>query len=130
MLPRSRKRKIVRAARQNPRQNVVGVENSCLGYCLESLRAQAHDVRVGSYKNSNVAMESPNLSDSIRNIVIVEVFLSVKSYQRNRQVAFQSLRHTDWTRSRASTTVGSREGLVKIQVDNVEAHVTGSDLSK
>src|SRR5260370_11314429 len=130
MLPRSGEGKIVRATRQNLRQNVVGVENSSLGYRLESLGTEARDVRVGSHENSNVAMESPNLSDRIRNIVIVEVFLSVKSYQRNREVTFQLLCHTDGTSSRTSTTVGGREGLVKIQVDNVEAHVAGSDLSK
>src|SRR5713101_1754438 len=130
MLPCSGEGKIVRATRQNLRQNIVGVENCSLGYRLESVGTEAHDVRVGSYENSNVAMESPNLSDRIRNIVIVEVFLSVKSYKRNRQVAFQRLRHTNRTRSRASTTVRSREGLVKIQVDNVETHVAGSDLSQ
>src|ERR1700704_882603 len=109
MLPCSSEGKIVRATRQNLRQDVVGVENSSLGYSLESLGTEAHDVRVGSYENSNVAIESPNFSDRIRNMVIVEVFLSVKSYQRNRQVAFQLLRHTDRTRSRSSTAVGSRE---------------------
>src|SRR5260370_19761182 len=110
MLPCSGEGKIVRAARQNLRQNIVGVENCSLGYRLESVGTEAHDVCVGSYENSNVAMESPNLSDRIRNIVIVEVFLSVKSYKRNRQVPFHLLLHTDSTHSSASTPGGSTEG--------------------
>src|SRR6267143_2162429 len=129
MLPCSGEGKIVRATRQNLRQNVVGIENSCLGYRLESLGTEAHDVRVGSYENSNVAVERPDLSDSVWDIVVVEVLLSIKSYQWNRQVAYQFFRHSDGTRSWASAAVWGREGLVKIQVDNVEAHVAGSDLS-
>src|SRR6266566_5616945 len=130
MLPSSGKRKVVGAACYNPREDVVRIENRSLSNCLESLSTQAHNVCIGSDKNSNVAMESSDLSDRIWNIIIVKILLSIKSNQRNRKVALELLRHAHGTCARATTSVRSRESLVKIQVDNVEAHVARSDLSE
>src|SRR6266699_4159431 len=94
------------------------------------LRLKMGPFHIRADENSNIAVESSDLSDRIRNVVIVEVLLSITPYQGNRQVAFQLFRYAHRTRARASTPVGSRESLVKIQVDNVEAHVAGSDLSE
>src|SRR6266571_6676230 len=52
------------------------------------------------------------------------------SYQRDWQVSFEALRNSDRPCSRPPTPMRSGKCLVQVNMDDIEAHVPGPDLSK
>ena len=73
-------------------------------------------------------MKRGNFSDRVRNIVIEEIFLPVKTDQWNRQESFEILSNPYWSCAWSTATVRSRESLVKIEMNNVEPHVPRTNL--
>src|SRR3989441_6554231 len=128
VFPPPAKRKLKLAALENFCQNIVCVQYRSFSDSLEPFRSEAQDVGIRPNQNANVAVKRGDFSNRVRNIIVVEVFPSVKTDQWNRQESFQILSNSHRTGTWSPATVRSRESLVKIEMNDIESHVSRPNL--
>ena len=115
-----------------PRQQVVGVQHRGLGCLLEAVAAEAEDVGVGAHEDAEVALEAAQPADRLGPLEVeVEAGLAAvlglaAHHLRPRQEGLDPVRAGDRPRTGAAAAVRLREGLVQVDVDDVEAHVAGA----
>ena len=118
-----------------PREQVVGVQHGGLGGVAQAVGAERADVGVGAYEAAVVALEAAQAADRARAAVVVEVERRRSAVSRprrsrrtttgRRQERRDALGHGDRSGARAAAAVRLGEGLVEVEVDDVEAHVAG-----
>ena len=119
------------AALGEPRLQVVGVEHGGLGGLGEAVGAEAEDVGVGADEDAEVALEAAQAADRLRPLEVevvgraAAVVALAADHLRARQEGLDPLGDGDRARPRAAAAVRLAEGLVQVDVDDVEAHVAG-----
>ena len=113
------------------RQQVVGVEHRGLRRIGQPLGAERADVGVGAHEAPVVALEAAQAADRLLVAVVVEVERAVVGAHdpRVHQVGLHPLGDRDRARARAAAAVRLREGLVQVEVHDVEAHVARARLA-
>src|ERR1700730_16406517 len=104
---------------------VTGVEHGVLRHLVNGVAVGA-DVSVGAKQHAEVAIEGPDLSDRLWPLVFeAEAFIG-PLYGGDREEGHQMGLHANRSGARAAAAVRSGEGLVEVEVDDVEAHVARS----
>src|SRR5713226_1230908 len=100
------------------------------GDVRESVRSEEPDVRVSTEKDSRVTDEALQTPYRLLEVVIEVVTRLALRDDGNREILGQPLRHADRAGAGTPSAVRRREGLVKVQVDDVEPHIAGSRLAE
>src|SRR5207245_9761005 len=108
-----------------PVTNVVRVQHRSLGDFLEPVSTHPEDVRVRPHQEREVAVTRANLPYRLRSIVIQVVAPTVEADDRDRQERLERFLHADGSGARSASAMGRREGLVQIEMDDIEVHVAG-----
>jgi hypothetical protein len=120
-----------RRALGQPRLQVVGVQDRGLGGLGEAVGAEAEDVGVGADEDAEVALEAAQAADRLGPLEVevvaraAAVVALAAHHLRARQEGLDPLGDRDRPRPRAAAAVRLAEGLVQVDVDDVEAHVAG-----
>ena len=111
--------------------DVVGREG-CKFTCIQNvLLAQGQDVGVGPEDDSEIAHERAHSSGRLLpGMLNVEFPVFALDYARARQAFFKPCRYSYRAASRTASSVRGRECLVKIQVHDVESHVSRTNDSQ
>src|SRR6185369_8022562 len=104
--------------------NIACVQNSRFGRFLQTFRSVRVYVRKSAHHHSKISKESLNAADRFGKIVIEPEHIANLFDPRCRQKWSQGRRAKTWPAARTAATVRSREGFVKIQVDDIDTHVT------
>ena len=111
--------------------DVVGREG-CKFTCIQyMLLAQGQDVGVGPEDDSEIAHERAHSSGRfLPDMLNVEFPVFGLDYARARQAFFKPCRYSYRAASRTASSVRGRECLVKIQVHDVESHISRTNDSQ
>ena len=116
-------REVVRLSQQS--EQVVGVQDGGLRHLAEAWAVGA-DVRVRANEHAERSREAAHLADRLRTVVIEAESLAVPDHRRDGQERLERVANHDRPTARPAAAVRLREGLVQIDVHDVETHVTGS----
>ena len=106
-----------------PGQQVVGIQDGRLRGLPQTLSAERADVGVGAHEAAVVPLEAAQPPDRERPVVVELEALLAPHEHRPRQERLDPLGYGDRARAGPAAAVGLREGLVQVEVDDVEAHV-------
>ena len=112
-------------------RNIVGIEDGRLGRFPESFRPESDNVAQSSNQDREVSVEGADAADRVRAIIIQPktrrpVLRRLLDDPREWQKGCELARHGNRTRSRSSPPVRGGEGLVEVEVQNVDSHVSGA----
>ena len=107
-----------------PREQVVRVQDRNLRH-LSQPRPVGEDEGVRADEDAEGPVEAAHLADRLGPVVVEAVAVVLAHDRRHRQKRLEPLRHRDRPPARAAAAVRLREGLVQVDVDDVEAHVAG-----
>src|SRR6202042_3828290 len=106
------------------REQVVRIEHGRLGGIFETVAPERADVGVGAHEAAVVALEAAQAPDRLRAAVFeVEAAVLPAGHDGHGQVWGDPVRHGDRTGAGAAAAVRLGEGLVQVEVHDVEAHV-------
>ena len=108
-----------------PVPHVVRVQHGPVGDLPEAVAAHPQDVGVRADEEGEVAVPRADLADRLRPIVVEVVPASIQGDEGDREERLERLLHPDGTRSGPAASVRRREGLVEVEMDNVEVHLAG-----
>src|SRR5207244_6644094 len=83
------------------------------------------DIRVRSHEEREVAVPRAHLPDRLRSVVVQVVAAAVETDDRDRQERLEWFLHADGSGPRSAAAMWRREGLVQIEMDDVEVHLAG-----
>src|SRR6185369_14283006 len=116
-------------------QDVVGVEHRIFRDLLEAVRPMAEDVGQRTREHAHLAVEGDHPAEGA-SMMLAGGFLlhqtelvAVALDKGKRSIRRQRLRQHDRAGAGTSSTVRSREGLVKVDMHRIDAEVAGADLS-
>ncbi len=81
------------------------------------------DVCISAHQHAEVAVVRTHLADALRSLVIEEEAIAVALDGGRGKEVDEALADADRPGARATTAMRRREGLVQVEVDDVEAHV-------
>ena len=111
---------------------VVGVQHRGLRGLGEAVGAEAEDVGVGADEDAEVALEAAQAADRLGPLEVevearpAAVVALAPHHLRPRQEGLDPLGDRDRPGAGAAAAVRLAEGLVQVDVDDVEAHVAGA----
>ena len=120
------------AAGGEARLQVVGVQHRGLRGLGEAVGAEAEDVGVGADEDAEVALEAAQAADRLGPLEVevearpAAVVALASDHLRARQERLDPVGDGDRAGARAAAAVRLAEGLVEVDVDDVEAHVAGA----
>ena len=112
-------------------RDIVGIEDGRLGRFPKSFRSKCDNVAQGPDQNREVSVESADAADRVRTVIVEpEVCCPVRCRllddPRERQKGGELAGDGDWTCSRSASPMRRGEGLMEIEVQNVDPHVPGA----
>ena len=105
---------------------VVGVEHRPLGGLGDALGAQGEDVAEGLHHHGEVAVKALDAADALGRVPELQAVRPLLHVEDGEEI-LQELLAAHGAGARSAAAVGGGEGLVEVQVDQVEAHVAGAD---
>ncbi len=104
------------------RHEIIGVEHRFLRGVSYALRAQSVDVNRRAQRNEEIAVKALYLADRQRAVVALGLFAEHGCGEEGSQLLFAA----DGTAARTAAAVRRAEGLVQVEMNYVEAHVSGT----
>ncbi len=104
-------------------RDVVGVEDGHVADGAEAFGAKLTDVRVGADHHAEVAVEGADAADTVGAIVDDDVLVALKLDDRRRLERGQDALERDRAGAGPATAVRRREGLVQVELHDVDAGV-------
>src|SRR5215217_3277417 len=120
-------RLVVEVAQAGP--DVVGGQDGVLADLAQPRRAVHADVGVGADEHAEVAVEGMQATDALprlEQLVLLLTVLRNSPHTGPRQELRQILAHSHWTRAGTAAAMWRGEGLVQVEVHDVDADVAGS----
>src|SRR5206468_761400 len=102
--------------------DVIRVQHGTVGNSFEPVSAHPEDVGVGPYQEREVPVPRAHFPDRLRAAVVQVVAAAVQPDHRHREERLEWFPDADGPGPRSSAAVGRREGLVQVEVDDVEIH--------
>lgn len=106
--------------------HVVGVEHRVLSRLADALLSQGKDIGEGLNDHGEVAVEVLHPADGLLRLGELIAAFSLDHYGAGQE-GTQQLLEAHRARTGTAAAVGGGEGLVQIEVNDVKAHVAGTD---
>ena len=115
-----------------PHHHVVGVQGGVLADPAHAVAAEHSRIRQGAQQDAGIAHEGRQATDGLRCILAFHPPVAgfVHGHVWRRQIRQEAFVHAHRTRAGSAAAVGCGEGLVQVQVQDVEAHVRGADVAE
>ena len=112
-------------------EQIVGIQYGVLGNAFQPIGPLAADVAVGPEEDAGIAEKGPHAPDGLGPVMVEEVGpVGVAADERRGQVGHQVVADGDGPCTWAAAAVRAGEGLVRIVMHQVHAHVARSNDSK
>src|SRR5438093_12578576 len=108
-----------------PGTDVVGVQHRVPRGFGQTRAAEPEDVCNGAHEDTEVAVERMRPADALGSVLAPRELLAASHQAGDREVRTQRRAHRDGPGTRSASAVWGREGLVEVEVHDVDSHVAG-----